>query len=70
MIDPHSTVTCCAAMRDQLAIDCPDHGPDPYACPDAVIVRDSQGRYGIPIHDGGSSYIAINHCPWCGMPIA
>jgi len=23
-------------------------------------------EYGIPIHDGGSSKIHINFCPWCG----
>ncbi|MFB9422507.1 DUF6980 family protein [Nonomuraea rubra] len=22
--------------------------------------------YGLPIHDGGSSSIAIRYCPWCG----
>lgn len=34
---------------------------------DAVIIH-THGRneFGIPIHDGGSSYIRINFCPWCG----
>ncbi|HTN46576.1 MAG TPA: hypothetical protein VL098_09530 [Flavipsychrobacter sp.] len=37
---------------------------------DSVIVYDkSQKYYGIPIHDGGSSYIKIKHCPWCGTQI-
>jgi hypothetical protein len=29
-------------------------------------------EYGIPIHDGGSSFIRINYCPWCGtrLPIS
>ena len=24
------------------------------------------GEYGIPVHDGGTSMIAIEYCPWCG----
>ena len=24
-------------------------------------------EYGIPIRDGGMSYLLIDHCPWCGM---
>ena len=23
-------------------------------------------EYGIPVRDGGSSYVVIHHCPWCG----
>jgi predicted RNA-binding Zn-ribbon protein involved in translation (DUF1610 family) len=39
-----------------------------YACPDALIglVR---GVYGLIIHDGGSSVIEINYCPWCGASL-
>jgi hypothetical protein len=34
---------------------------------DCVITHDTKGKtFGLPIHDGGSSYIKINHCPWCG----
>lgn len=37
---------------------------------DAVITWDKSRRsYGIPIHDGGSSYIRIRYCPWCGKNI-
>jgi|GEM_PF-1574122 len=37
---------------------------------DAVITWDKSRRlYGIPIHDGGSSYIRIKYCPWCGKNI-
>lgn len=24
------------------------------------------GEYGVPIQDGGSSYLVIEFCPWCG----
>jgi len=37
---------------------------------DCVITHDKKGKaFGLPIHDGGSSYIKINHCPWCGKQL-
>lgn len=37
---------------------------------DSVVIFDkSQKCYGIPIHDGGNSYIKIKYCPWCGSSI-
>jgi hypothetical protein len=39
---------------------------DPWECPEMTIVKTSQG-YGIPVRDGGSSYISISYCPWCGI---
>lgn len=29
-----------------------------------------QKAFGIPIHDGGASFITIAHCPWCGRDLA
>ena len=26
-------------------------------------------EYGIPVHDGGSSMICIQYCPWCGKEL-
>ncbi|WP_118976545.1 DUF6980 family protein [Taibaiella koreensis] len=26
--------------------------------------------FGIPIHDGGASYIKIAYCPWCGKDLS
>jgi hypothetical protein len=26
-------------------------------------------EYGIPISDGGSSFIHVNYCPWCGAKL-
>jgi len=26
-------------------------------------------EYGIPIRDGGASFIQINYCPWCGTKL-
>ena len=56
---------CCTDLAEHLEFDCHLHR-DPLDCADAVVFRDDSGRIGLPIHDGGSSYIAIQHCPWCG----
>lgn len=56
---------CCDDLRGQVEAICPDH-PDPWDCADAVVVRLLDGSYGLPVHDGGSSWITISHCPWCG----
>ena len=26
-------------------------------------------EYGIPVHDGGTSMIVIEYCPWCGKKL-
>jgi Domain of unknown function (DUF6980) len=36
-----------------------------FDCPDA-IVGILRGGYGLIVHDGGSSIIEIEFCPWCG----
>ena len=34
---------------------------------DSIITHTAKRKqFGIPIHDGGSSFIKINFCPWCG----
>ena len=55
-------------MEHNLAHRCDMHN-DPFKCPDRVVVGPDDlnaGGYGIPIHDGGSSYIRFDYCPWCG----
>jgi hypothetical protein len=36
-----------------------------------VIIRfhKKSKEYGIPIHDGGNSFIVIGFCPWCGTKL-
>jgi len=37
---------------------------------DCVITHYKKGKtFGIPIHDGGSSFIEIKYCPWCGKKL-
>lgn len=56
-------------MIANLAKRCERH-PDPFDCPDSVVVEMGTTRIGLPVHDGGSSAVLINFCPWCGTPIA
>jgi hypothetical protein len=44
---------------------CDEH-PDPYECADNVVVQTESGYFGLPVHDGGSSHVVIQFCPWCG----
>jgi len=38
-----------------------------YDC--VITYAKSQKSYGLPIHDGGSSFIRIKYCPWCGTKL-
>jgi len=51
----HSTVQC-------------DVHTDAWECADMTLVRTEDG-FAIPVRDGGSSYIQIDYCPWCGVKI-
>ncbi len=57
------SVHCCDRMDYDLSQSCEVHDTR-FNCPDALIgvVR---GGYGLIVHDGGSSMIAISFCPWC-----
>lgn len=64
-----SDAACCDALEYHRTLTCPQH-TDPFECPDVVITRLSNGSHGLPIHDGGASFIEIEYCPWCGTPLA
>jgi hypothetical protein len=60
---------CCEDMRRQLTFRCEDH-EDLGDCADSLVVYSEEtGEFGIRVHDGGSSSIAIRHCPWCGAKL-
>jgi hypothetical protein len=47
-----------------------DQHPDPFDCADNLIFHaPDDERYGLIIHDGGTSYITIKYCPWCGASL-
>lgn len=59
---------CCLGMQTQIDKQCSAHQPED--CPDALIYRSADGtRYGIRVHDGGSSHIGIKFCPWCAKAL-
>ncbi|WP_322749836.1 MULTISPECIES: DUF6980 family protein [unclassified Frankia] len=67
-----TTRHCCDMMTRQINWRCDQHS-DPFDCPDALVdfsVRFQE--YGLIIHDGGTSNIAIAFCPWCGtrLPVS
>ena len=60
---------CCAMMRSNVERTCDVH-LDLSDCPDLLIAFwPDPAAYGIRIHDGGSSVVAIAHCPWCGVAL-
>ena len=61
---------CCDDMRWQLEFRCADHA-DLSDCPDSLVVLlENPTRFGIRVHDGGSSFTAIRYCPWCGANLS
>jgi predicted GNAT family acetyltransferase len=59
---------CCPMLAYQVACTCERH-TNPFDCPDALVLKGEHG-YGLIVHDGGSSSIAIAYCPWCGASLA
>ncbi len=55
---------CCERMAQQLNHQCDKH-PNRNDCPDALTGA-WNSKYFILVHDGGSSGVEINFCPWCG----
>lgn len=60
------TKFCCLEMSDKIFESKDDKGNIKYGNVDVIINQWKDGTFGIPIHDGGSSIIEINFCPWCG----
>lgn len=59
---------CCARMRDHSTLTCTMHH-SPQECPDVLVVWSPRQGAGLPVRDGGTSFVIINHCPWCGTNI-
>ena len=57
---------CCNMMAIHIRNSCDLHDSK-FDCPDRIIDTDEKGKtFKILIHDGGTSGIEINYCPWCG----
>jgi hypothetical protein len=60
---------CCEAMA-RWSQPCEQHKDDPMACPDRLIHHTANVNMpGIRIFDGGSSFVVIAFCPWCGKQV-
>jgi hypothetical protein len=56
-------------MKDRVEYKCEEH-PDPVDCPDNLIYfSEKLNEYGLIVHDGGSSFVTINFCPFCGTKL-
>jgi hypothetical protein len=62
-------IFCCQQMADRVEESVNSDGAIKYNNADVIINKWGNGTYGIPIHDGGTSVIQINHCPWCGSKL-
>ena len=52
-------------MTKMVNNSCPQH-PDEFDCPDNLVYYSRKfDEYGLIVHDGGTSYILIEYCPWC-----
>ncbi|MFC9339754.1 DUF6980 family protein [Streptomyces sp. NPDC057020] len=60
------TEHCCETMNRLVDVECDQH-EDPFDCPDTLIGFSAKFQeYGLLIHDGGTSSITVEFCPWCG----
>ena len=60
---------CCEQMRSRANHKC-EHHADAFECPDHLIKYSEKfDEYGVIIHDGGTSSITIEFCPWCGSKL-
>jgi hypothetical protein len=70
LFDPQTGPHCCADMNLALKNICEEHAGDPFACPDMLVAYSHTfDEYGLIVHDGGASTVAISHCPWCGSAL-
>ena len=59
---------CCDTMTRQLNQACDQH--EPWQCADSLVAFWPKTKtYGFRVHDGGTSIVVINVCPWCGADV-
>lgn len=61
---------CCLMMADNVYSSLNEEGEIRGDDPSVIINKWDEGFYGIPIHDGGTSMVVINYCPWCGTRLS
>ena len=63
-----SRTHCCESMKQHLAT-CDAHEAKASCGDQLVSYAPKFDEYGLLVHDGGSSVIAIAFCPWCGSKL-
>ena len=67
--EPKTMSHCCSRMKEAVETVCDQHA-DPFDCPDVLLYYTPKfDEYGIIVHDGGSSFLGIDYCPWCGSKL-
>jgi hypothetical protein len=60
------TMHCCERMSEELGRHA-ELGGGRFHSPDALVSYSPKfNEYGLIVHDGGSSFVQIHYCPWCG----
>ena len=59
---------CCDSMRCHSTLTCTVHD-HPRDCPDVLVLWSPGHGAGLPVRDGGASFVIIQYCPWCGKNI-
>ncbi len=60
---------CCLNIAKHISDGLSDKGEEIYDNVDIIMRKWDDGTFGIPIHDGGTSIIKINYCPFCGSEL-
>lgn len=56
-------------MKRQFNMVCPLH-EERWECSDKLVCYSPKfDEYGLVVHDGGSSSVRIEYCPWCGTKL-
>ena len=58
----------CVHVAYHSVLECDIH-KDAWECADTMLVRE-KNVFGLPVRDGGGSFIEINFCPWCGIKLS
>ena len=59
---------CCDLLEEHLNKTCGQH-ESPHDCDTVIVGPPVMKRWGLPVHDGGHSYIQIKFCPFCGSAL-
>jgi hypothetical protein len=64
---PATGIPCCPDLARALQ-SCELH-PESWDDCDCVLIRTPDGGLGMPVRDGGSSWIEVGFCPFCGAKV-